>query len=306
MKANCPYCDLAQKKGELYCSSHASDMDSLESGVFFIYTKSFEECDWHTTRLSLNFNFDATQSYFTGNREYRVSPEKYLLLNCGQTFKTFARNQHTSRMVTVAFKTGLPEQLYNVLRHEHEYLLDHPDSVPSEGLYFFERTYAMDDFLLRNVSSLLGSEQGELNDQLEDILAHVVIQQMNIRREILSINKVKTSTKFEIYRRLHWALEYIQNHYQEQIEIDHLASQACLSSFHFKRLFKEYFRESPYQYVKKLRIKKASELLLKGIPVHDVCRAVGWINTSSFIRLFKKNTNTTPHHYRSAKPEKRR
>jgi hypothetical protein len=156
MKADCSYCALAEKKGQLFCSRHSTDMKSLDSGVFFIREKFFEECDWHVTRLSLNFNFDGSQSYFVGNREHRIRPDKYLLLNEGQSFKTMVESEHENRMVTVAFKVGLAAQICQMLVHDDAYLLDHPH-VEADPLNFFEKTYPMDPFLHHKILSLISS-----------------------------------------------------------------------------------------------------------------------------------------------------
>src|SRR5689334_19493001 len=94
---DCSYCSLARKSGELYCSKHSQDMTHLKSGVFYINEKSFEECDWHQTRLSLNFNFDDAQSYHVGSNNYSVSPSKYLLIAEGQWFKTSAQYKSPAR-----------------------------------------------------------------------------------------------------------------------------------------------------------------------------------------------------------------
>jgi AraC family transcriptional regulator len=304
MRKDCPYCSLARKNGELYCSRHSStaEMQKLNSGIFYIREKKFEECDWHVTRLSLNFNFDGPQIYFVGNREYRISPEKYLLINEGQSFKTSAHSETENRMVTVAFKVGLAEQIYTTLSHDHDYLLDHP-FLQHGDFQLFEKTYPMDDYLKRKILFLLQANPDkypceQLNDDLEEMLARLLLIQKGVQNDLLSINKVRTSTRKEIYKRLQWALEYINNHYQDNIGVEDLARYACLSSFHFKRLFKAYFSESPYQYIKRLRLEKAGELLLKGLPVNEVCKAVGWEDPSSFIRLFKKTMAVTPNQYK--------
>jgi AraC family transcriptional regulator len=122
--------------------------------------------------------------------------------------------------------------------------------------------------------------------------------QGNIHRDLAAIKKVKKATRVEIYKRLQWALEFMDGHYQEQITVEDLASHACLSIFHFKRMFKEFFGETPYQYLKNIRLKKAADLLVRGMPVNEVCRSVGWEDASSFIRLFKKSMSVTPNQFR--------
>jgi AraC family transcriptional regulator len=210
--------------------------------------------------------------------------------------------------VTLAFKAGLPGEIYQTLTTPEEKLLD--DHSNPQPVQFFEKTYPLDAFLHSKVLEFIEPastpHDGEyLNEQMESILTHILIAQKDIYRDVMAIKKVKTATRIEIYRRLQWAMEYIHNHYDETISIDVLASQACLSVFHFKRLFREVFHEAPYQYIRKLRLQKASELLLKDWPVGDVCKAVGWEDTSSFIRLFKQMMNTTPNRFRKLLPQRR-
>jgi AraC family transcriptional regulator len=115
-----------------------------------------------------------------------------------------------------------------------------------------------------------------LKDQLERVLIHLLGVHKNVHHHAMSIDRVRPATRVEIYKRLHWALEYMNDHYCDHIHVDRLALQSCFSSFHFKRLFKELFGESPYQYIRKLRIKKACELLQQGLPVRETCRSMGW------------------------------
>lgn len=294
----CPYCSLAKKQGELYCSRHGSGMANLKSGIFSIHAGSFEECDWHVTRLSLNFSFDDRQVYKTPSRTYAVSPDRYLLLNEGQSFKTFANHSAPGRMITIAFQVGLAEKLIQGLQTEESDLLDEPfrmtDSTP-----FLEKTYPLDPCLSDAVIGLTGIyDDTALDEALQQLLLQIVRRQLNLRQEIFTIKKSKPSTRFEIYKRLHWSLDYLHENFGCDIHIDDLAKVACLSTFHYKRLFTELFHLSPYQYIIRLRLEKACVLLKNGSKVADACRAVGWKDPSSFSRLFRKQFAITPEQYR--------
>jgi AraC-like DNA-binding protein len=205
-------------------------------------------------------------------------------------------------MVTIAFKVGLAEEIHNQLTRSTDYLLDHPFERP-EQVYFFEKTYLLDDLLKSKILTLISfmaensRDEMSINDELEHILIHVLLLQKNIHHRISSIAKVKPSTRIEIYKRLNWALEFVHDHFQNDIQVDHLAAQSCLSSFHFKRLFKAFFNESPYQYIKRLRIEKARTLLTMGHSVQEVCKTVGWKDPSSFIRMFRETQSVTPARY---------
>jgi AraC family transcriptional regulator len=301
----CPYCSLAKKSGELFCSRHGTDMQHLRSGLFYIKARKFEECDPHITRLSLNFNLDTTQPYFIGKKEYTVSQKKYLLINEGQAFSTFANAPCESRMVTIAFKVGLAETLHYNLTSADTQLLSDPEAHAPAPLHFLEQTYTMDNFLMENIPQLLEVSEKEHNEiefqeQLERMLLHILSVQLNVKNNIDSISKVKASTRIEIYKRLQAGYDFILDNYNNAITIDEIASHACLSPFNFKRLFKDFYKQSPYQVIKSLRMERAIDLLKNGLPVNQVCKDSGWEDPSSFIRMFKKSMHMTPGEFQNA------
>lgn len=291
---------MAQKKGELFCSRHGSDVNTLKSGVFYINTNTLEECDWHVTRLSLNFNLDTRQTYRTPAREYTVSPEKYLLLNEGQSFTTFSTSDIPNRMVTIAFQVGLADSVMQGLWSDEKQLLDEP-FITSEGrTHFLEKTYPMDAVLFESVKNLTALEDKHALDfGLETLLLYILKKQLNVRREILSIKKSKTSTRLELYKRLHWSMDYLHENFASDITVEQLATIACLSTFHYKRLFAELFHVPPHQYLIRVRLEKACSLLQGDWKVSDVCRQVGWRDPSSFARLFKRHFAMSPDQYRN-------
>ena len=248
MTAFCPYCSLAKKRGELFCSRHATNMDQLQSGVFYIEAASFEECDWHVTRLSLNFNLDDKQPYRVGNRTHVINPQKYLLLNEGQSFKTFAASPRVNRMITVAFQVGLANQIAAAMQTSEAALFERNSA--SGSLMFPETTYRVDETIRQAVERLIAVQETESDTQneIEDLLAHVLHIQLGVRKQILSIDKVKASTREEIYKRMHWSLDFLHDNYADEISIERLAEQSCLSHFHFKRLFRQVIGIPPYQY----------------------------------------------------------
>jgi AraC family transcriptional regulator len=272
-------------------------MHNLKSGVFYIHEQQFEECDWHQTRLSLNFNFDHRQTYSVGSREHTITPDKYLLINEGQWFKTRANFSSASRMLTIAYKVGLAEELSYSLSKSEEYLLDNP-VINTSRLFLFDRTCTMNTTVHRAASVLcdknLNWEEEQMQDYIENILSDVLHDQLTIQKDVHRINKVKLSTRQEIFKRLTWAREYIDENFTRDLTIHHLAKYACLSPFHFKRQFRQAFHQPPYQYIKIKRLERARALLQSGHSVTEVCELVGWKDVSSFIRLFRKLHSTTP------------
>jgi AraC-like DNA-binding protein len=103
--------------------------------------------------------------------------------------------------------------------------------------------------------------------------------------------------KIYFYRRLVQAKLFIDAHYADNIDLGNIADEAYFSKFHFIRQFKGIYRKTPHQYLIFVRIEKAMELLKAGVPVSEVCYAVGFESLSSFSALFKRIVGITPSTY---------
>lgn len=98
-----------------------------------------------------------------------------------------------------------------------------------------------------------------------------------------------------VYTRLISAKLFIDSHVNETIDLDQIAAHACMSPFHFHRLFSRVYRITPHQYLTRKRIQKAKELLQKGeLAISAVCMEVGFESQTSFSALFKKMQGTPP------------
>lgn len=103
----------------------------------------------------------------------------------------------------------------------------------------------------------------------------------------------------DIYQRIATAKVYIDDNYQEPIDLDDVSQQAFLSKFHFHRLFRQIYRRTPHQYLTWKRINKAKDLLSENKPVTEVCNEVGFESIGSFSVLFKKEIGFAPTYYRN-------
>ena len=56
-------------------------------------------------------------------------------------------------------------------------------------------------------------------------------------KAVQSLSAIRPGKRQELYRRLSWGRDFIQSNYRQQITIDEMASAACLSKYHFIRLF---------------------------------------------------------------------
>jgi AraC family transcriptional regulator len=104
-------------------------------------------------------------------------------------------------------------------------------------------------------------------------------------------------------RRLRRLLEYMRVHYAEPLTLDVLAREGGVSRFHFVHLFKNAVGYTPHQYIIRLRMQAAVELLAEmENGVLDVALACGYKNAAHFAAAFKRHVGCSPSEYRSRQP----
>ncbi|MCI6677060.1 MAG: response regulator [Clostridiales bacterium] len=94
-------------------------------------------------------------------------------------------------------------------------------------------------------------------------------------------------------------LEYIQEHYREELDLQNLADKFGFSYSYLSSYFNTHMGEGFSEYLNHVRIQKACELLQeKQYSIAQISSLVGYSDHSYFCRVFKKITGKTPSGYR--------
>lgn len=94
-------------------------------------------------------------------------------------------------------------------------------------------------------------------------------------------------------------IDYIHQHYQEELPIEMLADLFGYSKTHFMTVFKQYTGTSCTEFIIQHRLSKACDLLVNSIkPILEISTEVGFNNLSNFNRQFKRYYQITPSQYR--------
>ena len=103
----------------------------------------------------------------------------------------------------------------------------------------------------------------------------------------------------DVYKKIVTAKVYIDENFHEMIDLDCLSRQACLSRYHFHRLFTRIYKMTPHQYLTQKRVEQARLWLAdKDLTVSEICNNVGFESIGSFSMLFKKEIGFAPLYYR--------
>lgn len=96
---------------------------------------------------------------------------------------------------------------------------------------------------------------------------------------------------------LHKALNYINQNFQEPVDIDALSKMACMSRSKFFKIFKQSLGCTPAEYIIQRRIEQACQLLKAGKSVTQAAFDSGFTNMSHFTRRFAQRFGVSPKHY---------
>ncbi len=130
---------------------------------------------------------------------------------------------------------------------------------------------------------------------LQSYLTQFVILAIRERQQentIFSENKKSTISK-EIQT-------YFHEHFSEKISLEQIAKNLYLSPFYISKVFKEEIGETPINYLIKIRLENAKDLLLnrKNLSIKEISSIVGYEDAYHFSKSFKKYYGLSPAEYK--------
>ncbi|MFD0959368.1 helix-turn-helix domain-containing protein [Paenibacillus chungangensis] len=83
------------------------------------------------------------------------------------------------------------------------------------------------------------------------------------------------------------------------LSIVQIAEQLYISSSHLSTVFKKKTGKPFSQYLKEIRLKKASELMKEDrLKIYEIAASVGYLNEKSFSRAFRRELGVSPQNYK--------
>jgi two-component system, response regulator YesN len=156
---------------------------------------------------------------------------------------------------------------------------------------------------IHDENNKLGMQFGELNliftemETLGQAKDWLLKQFDDYQSNLESIQHLKEN---KFYRKIEESMQYIQDHYSNSnLSVEVMAKVAGYTPNYFSKLFKEMTGINSGEYIRKVRIGKAKELLQREeYKVSEVAEMCGYVNVSHFYSAFKKDIGMTPSAYR--------
>lgn len=254
----------------------------------------------HTGPLTLKYTLTGKEHFYTSESNYTVNDNNYLILNAGREYSCFIDSEEEVETIAVFFNDLFVKKVLNSLVTSSDKLLEGKKNG-TQPVEFFEKLYPHNSLLTPlimkfRMASVYGhNDKSWLEEQFYLLLKNLLEVHRDIKTQIKKIPSVKLSTRVEIYKKLDRAKSFMDENFHKQILLSEIAKEACLSEYHFIRLFKSLYKHTPHKYIIQKRLEMASHLLRKSkLSVTEVCYEVGFSSPSSFSWLFKQRFGISP------------
>ncbi|MEP6615346.1 MAG: AraC family transcriptional regulator [Ginsengibacter sp.] len=123
-----------------------------------------------------------------------------------------------------------------------------------------------------------------------------IFQVLATSREVIELNQQDTSVKLFLNDKIRMGAiyKYIDANYNENPDVNKVASNVNLSAPAFCRYFKKQTRMTFTEFVNQYRVNQSKTLLLQGLNVSEACYETGFESLSYFNKIFKKITGVNP------------
>lgn len=242
--------------------------------------------------LSIKSVIRGTAVWTTGSGRFELTPGQALIIGDGEEYSMEVDSLHPVETFCIFFRDGYVEDAARSLITDSATLLDACCDAPVpfvEPLSFDIRTFAA-------LNAVRSEPEEESLSALALVLARTNIDRV---RRVFQLTPRRLSTRHELARRVAMATAYMHGHLGQAISLEDIASAACLSPFHFHRVFREVHGQTPHGYLAGLRFQRACALLRQTRrSVVEVAGDCGYESISTFTTWFTKRAGMSPMKFR--------
>ena len=246
-------------------------------------------------RLSIKIARGGRERYFIDGRSIAVDDDNYLILNDNRLYASRFEAEVDIESFSVFFRPGLAEDVHGALSTTVERGLANGAAEAPRPVEFSESLQPHDSVVtpvLRHVQLAVksGVEDADwYEEQFQFLLERMLSHHRRLTERIQRLPALKAATRHEIHRRLARAVDLVHSGYESNIGLAELAVAACLSKFHFLRLFTELHGVTPHLYLQRKRACAAARLLAgTELTTSQVAARVGFQSRSTMARHLRR------------------
>jgi AraC family transcriptional regulator len=246
-------------------------------------------------RLSIKLARGGRERYFVDGRSIAVDDDTFLILNDNRSYGSRFESNVDIESFSIFFRPGAAEEVHGALATPLERALVEGAAGSTRAVEFAETLHPHDTlvspvlrYIRHGVKS--GVEDGDwYEEQLQFLLERMLAHRQRVASGMQRLPALRLATQREIHRRLALAVDLVHSAYETGIGLAEMAEAACLSRFHFLRLFTELHGVTPHAYLQRKRAQAARRLLdAATLTSAQVARRVGFNSRSTMVRQLQR------------------
>jgi AraC family transcriptional regulator len=141
----------------------------------------------------------------------------------------------------------------------------------------------------------------DTNEFFFEIADSVIAEFTPLHQKIRSLNAIRPLTQRDLYLKLDRTKQLIEHEFVHPLNAQNLAEEAGLSLYHFIRLFKKCYGQTPIQMLIARRMTHAQKLLKESsLSVNEIATYCGFADLQMFSKAFKKYTSHSPSAFKNS------
>jgi AraC family transcriptional regulator len=259
-----------------------------------------------TGPLSIKSVICGSATWETAQGRFEVVPGCALLVNDGEEYSIAVDGLQPVETFCLFFERGFVEDAWRATTMSSTALLESPSE--SVRIAFSERLQFDAPLVGAMRAAHARMQRGEpLAESFAEAALEVVRTRIDVEARVARLPALRAATREELARRVEIATSFLHANLDRRVSIAEAAREACLSPFHFHRLFTAFHGTTPHRYLTRLRLDLAHTLLrASDRPVAEVAQACGFESVGTFTTLFTKAFGAPPARYRRADSQDRR
>jgi AraC-like DNA-binding protein len=240
----------------------------------------------------ITFIMSGNGQYFVEGNTYEVHAGDLILCNSGINHNNIVLNE---KEPTLEFFVGFTDYHFKNM----------PGNMISlkNGDYIMHTDSKLRQELFKCCCAMLAENETNQVGKYFMLKAYLIQFLLLIIRQNTEPVKPQESYHFDSHYKsdvVHQIISYLDAHYSEKISLDAIAQNMYLSAVYISKIFKDETGESPINYLIKIRLEKAKEMLIsaEADSIKKIANQVGYEDVYHFSKLFKKYYGMSPLHYR--------
>jgi AraC-like DNA-binding protein len=246
--------------------------------------------------LSLKYTISGYEKYYINNNQYKVESGKFIITPPDLTIDAKFSNPTPVESLCIQLSNDLINAAFNDLIFSNN-LNENARAINLVHDLNVYQSIDANTTVKSTVNSIIQHFNSPeiLAEKLQLLAQEVCNIQLQLNTKLVRIERIKKSTKREIFHRIEKAKNFIELNFKDEINLDLIAENSALTKFDLIRYFKQIYQQTPYQYLMHLRLLRAKELIFENkYALETIALKLNFADLPSFSKAFKNYFGISP------------